>query len=458
MIDHVGHGFAEYTEPRLPHVSEEDFKTFRHVIESTYRYHDLMLGRWLELANEDTTVIVLSDHGFYHGEARPLAERGRLSGERPEGVHKNPLIWHRLHGVFVARGPNIKADSLAYGASLLDVAPTILALLGLPVAEDFEGKVLTQIFKEPVQVDSVPTFEDPHPDDGVHRGVAAEEKDPWAAQEALRQLVELGYIDAADEDGAKARAGAVEARDSHLAQIHFAAGRHAEALELLKGLAQRSEDPSYLCRAVMCLLALGSVGEAETILKEVLVKVPHYGLARMLAGQAALAKGEVEEAERIFRELQQAETQMPALHNQMGALYLRRGRWVEAAALFRKALEADPDLADAHDGLGVALRHLGEFEDSVFEHMRAVSLQHDRAQTHINLGISLARSRQFNWAIRAFEVAAELAPAEPYPHRCLARIYRRMLPDREKARGHLLRARDLRRKLGSATPAFRDGV
>ena len=288
--------------------------------------------------------------------------------------------------------------------------------------------------------------------------VSPRRKNPWAAQEALHQLAELGYIDAPDGDGAKARATAVEARESHLAQIHFAARRFADSLEMVRSLARRSDDPSYRAREVMCLLSMGSVAEAEPILQELMAKVPHYGLAKMLAGQVALLQGKEEEAERILRELYETEVEMPVLHNQMAGTYLRRGRWTEAAALFRKALEADPDFAEAHDGLGVALRHLGQYEDSVFEHMRAVSLQHDRAQTHINLGISLARSRQYNWAIRAFEVAAELAPAEPYPHRCLARIYRRRIPDREKARRHLLHARDLRRKLGPATPAFRDGV
>ncbi|MEO5720790.1 MAG: alkaline phosphatase family protein [Chthoniobacterales bacterium] len=458
MIDHVGHGFVEYAPPQMPHVSDDDFLTFGHIIESTYRYHDLMLGRWLELVGEETTVIVLSDHGFYHGDSRPLAERGRLSGERPAGVHQNPLIWHRLHGVFAARGPGLRKDALVHGASLLDVAPTILTLLGLPVPNDFEGKVLKQIFRNPVPIESVPSMEAPHPDDGVHRGAPAEETDPWAAQEALRQLAELGYIDSADGDGAKARAGAVEAHDSHLAQIHFSARRFAEALDIVRSLAERSADPSYPARQVMCLLALGRIEEAEPILQKLLVEFPQYGLARMLAGQAALIQGKEAEAEDIFRQVIETDTEMPALHNQMGGIYLRRGRWEEAAALFRKAIEAEPDMADAHDGLGVALRHLKKYEDSVFEHMRAVSLQHDRAQTHVNLGISLARSRQFNWAIRAFEVAAELEPAEPYPHRCLARIYRRMLPDREKARQHLLHARDLRRALGPATPAFRDGV
>ena len=370
----------------------------------------------------------------------------------------NPLVWHRTHGLFVASGPGINSDMLMHGASLLDVAPTILAVLGLPVPDDFEGKVLTQIFSSPIEIQSSPSLEPAHPDDGVHRGAAPEEKDPWAAQQALKQLADLGYIEALDGDAAKAQQSAIEARDSHLAQVYFAEARFEEALVLLRDLTQRSQDPSYPCRVVMCLLALSHVDEAESILQKVLSDVPHYGLAKMLAGQIALLNDREAEAELAFKELKEAEAQMPSLHNQLAIVYLRQRRWKEAAALFRSALKADPDFADAHDGLGVALRHLGQLEDSVYEHMRAVSLQHERPQTHINLGISLVRTRQIDWAIRAFTVATELAPTQPYPHRCLARVYRKIRPDYEKARYHLLRARELRRKLGSVTPSLRHGA
>ena len=251
---------------------------------------------------------------------------------------------------------------------------------------------------------------------------------------------------------------AVEARDSHLAQVYFAAGRYAEALVLLEQLVACSTDPSYPCRKAMCLLALNRVPEAEAILQTVTTELPHYALARMLLGQTALMKGETAEAEAIFAQLRESEAEMPALHSQVGTVYLRRQRWAEAAELFRKALEADPDLAEAHDGLGVALRHLGQVEDSGHEHMQAVALQHDRPQSHINLGISLTRANQIEWAIRAFNVAADLAPNEPYPHRCLSRIYRRIKPDHAKARHHLLLARDLRRGLRGKVPAFRQGA
>ena len=35
------------------------------------------------------------------------------------------------------------------GATLLDVAPTVLTLLGLPVGEDMQGKVLVNAFAQP---------------------------------------------------------------------------------------------------------------------------------------------------------------------------------------------------------------------------------------------------------------------------------------------------------------------
>lgn len=458
MIDHVGHDFAEYGPPRMEHVSEDDFKIYSNVMESTYRYHDLMLGRWLELIDDQTAVILLSDHGFYHGAGRPLAERARLSGERPQGVHSNPLIWHRLHGVFVAQGPGIKADSLVHSASLLDVAPTILSLLDLPVPNDFEGKVLTAIFENEVDLKITPSLEEPHPDDGVHRSAPVEEKDPWAAQQAVAQLVELGYVDSPAGDIAQGVAAAVESHDSHLAQIYFSTGRFAEALELLDRLTSQSADPSFPARQAMCLVGLRRFEEAEVIVQKVLASNPYYGLAKMLSGQIAAMRGKTAEAETIFKELHRAEADMPALHAQLGSICLQQRRWQEAAEFFRRALEADPDLPEAHDGLGVALRHLGEVEEAINEHMLAVSLLHDRPQSHINLGLSLVRGRQIDWAIRAFTVATELAPSQPYPHRCLARIYRKIRPDYEKARHHLLRARQLRRELDGRTPLFRQGV
>ena len=125
----------------------------------------------------------------------------------------------------------------------------------------------------------------------------------------------------------------------------------------------------------------------------------------------------------------------------------------EAEAAFRKALDREEENAEAHDGLGVVFRRQGQYEDAVYEHTRAAALLHHRAQTHVNLGLALTMSHQYDWAVRAFSIAIELAPRNPFPHRCLSHLYGRILNDPEKARTHLATAVELRRQLIAATKA-----
>jgi predicted AlkP superfamily phosphohydrolase/phosphomutase len=53
---------------------------------------------------------------------------------------------HRLHGIVIARGPAFKSGAEIANARLIDIAPTLLHLLDVPVPEDMDGKVLTSIF------------------------------------------------------------------------------------------------------------------------------------------------------------------------------------------------------------------------------------------------------------------------------------------------------------------------
>lgn len=49
-IDHFSHAFMAYNPPRQPNVPEPDFEMYREVMRGVYRFHDLMLGRLLEIA------------------------------------------------------------------------------------------------------------------------------------------------------------------------------------------------------------------------------------------------------------------------------------------------------------------------------------------------------------------------------------------------------------------------
>jgi predicted AlkP superfamily phosphohydrolase/phosphomutase len=107
-----------------------------------------------------------------------------------------PVVWsslrrmegtHRLEGVFAAGGENIRAGAEVKG-QLADIAPTLLTMLGLPVPEDMEGRVLTDAFKNPPQVEY----------EKSEASQVAEKEEVYsdAEKEALtRRLADLGYLE-----------------------------------------------------------------------------------------------------------------------------------------------------------------------------------------------------------------------------------------------------------------------
>lgn len=439
-IDHFGHAFMEFRPPRMAHVSDEDARAFGGVMDACYRFHDLLLARLLHLAGDDATVIILSDHGFHSGALRPRVFFD--SNGKKVGPGANPVAWHRPQGVLAAAGPGIKRAQTIYGTSLLDVCPTILTLLGVPVGRDMDGSVITHMFEATPHVETVPTHEAPHERDGVHRGAAVD--DPYAASEVLRQLAELGYIEEPTGDKEQMLAAVLRDRKFALAQVHETCGRAAEAERLLRELYQQDPAPDRRARLAANLAAQGKVGEAEELLAAVPDDPGMHPLATALRAQIQYARADFAGAEARLLKLLELGVRLPGLNLQLGKVRLKRGDWAGAAEAFGKAVEADLDDAEAHDGLGVALRVQGRLEDAVYHHMRSIALVHDRADTHVHLGMALASLRRTEWALKAFQTAAELAPRSPFPHRCLAQVYRKLVGDEARAREHVRRALELR--------------
>ena len=53
---------------------------------------------------------------------------------------------HRLDGILIARGKPFRKGIEVEGARLIDMAPTILHLMGQPVPDDMDGRVLEELF------------------------------------------------------------------------------------------------------------------------------------------------------------------------------------------------------------------------------------------------------------------------------------------------------------------------
>jgi Flp pilus assembly protein TadD len=91
--------------------------------------------------------------------------------------------------VLAAWGPRVRRASGRGDASLFDVAPTVLALLGLPRDSKMAGRVLRDWFEE------VPTAPPSRgPVSVAVRRVAARETSPREAEEYAKKLLALGYL------------------------------------------------------------------------------------------------------------------------------------------------------------------------------------------------------------------------------------------------------------------------
>ncbi len=141
-IDVVGHRYWRFREPRKfrsPPTAEE-IPRFAPVIERYYEYSDELVGEILARRRPGDTFLVLSDHGFH----------ARGHRDAPAGV-------------LIAAGANVAKGAALPRARLMDIAPTVLALLGLPVADDMDGVVLEDLFTEGWRRgyprDTVPTYD-----------------------------------------------------------------------------------------------------------------------------------------------------------------------------------------------------------------------------------------------------------------------------------------------------------
>ena len=106
-----------------------------------------------------------------------------------------PTGDHRAEGVLIASGPAIREGAKPSGATLLDIAPTVLHLLGVPVPGDMDGRVLEEILDPSVAPTGANENEADHdsspPDEGDAVGVAYSEEEDAAIQQ---RLADLGYL------------------------------------------------------------------------------------------------------------------------------------------------------------------------------------------------------------------------------------------------------------------------
>ncbi len=132
-LDRVEHYLWRYREAKKFFLVPEDQKRkFGKTIDAYYCWLDDQLAGLVEDATDRANIVLLSDHG--HGPVF-LGSRGK-SGDHLDGPE----------GILVMAGPQIRPASAPDlpPPHVRDIAPTLLYLLGLPVAGNLPGRILTE--------------------------------------------------------------------------------------------------------------------------------------------------------------------------------------------------------------------------------------------------------------------------------------------------------------------------
>jgi len=98
--------------------------------------------------------------------------------------------FHRRDGVLLAAGPGISVSDETVQGSVMDIAPTALYLLGLPIPEDLEARLLEEVLETAMLREHPPAAGPPLPArEAAEAALSAEDR--AKVEERLR---ELGYL------------------------------------------------------------------------------------------------------------------------------------------------------------------------------------------------------------------------------------------------------------------------
>ena len=170
LVDKTCHAALRYSELADDHAgaTTDQVKRFGRVVSEAYREVDAAVGE-LVAGAAGADVVVVSDHGFQ-------LEGGQYGHDRAPA------------GVFLAAGPSFRRGRVD-GVSVYDVLPLLMALKGLPVAEDLPGHVPSVLSASAPAATRIASY-------GPRRALASKAVEGTAAADAamLERLKALGYL------------------------------------------------------------------------------------------------------------------------------------------------------------------------------------------------------------------------------------------------------------------------
>lgn len=352
-----------------------EFKFYKGVLSITCRILDNMLHQLAALAGKDATVMLVSAHG------------ARTQGVPPGGFGRGDQeAWKSPYGIFAARGPNLARDALLHGAGVLDVAPTILTCLGLPIGDDMEGRVLIEAFRAAPEITRV---------------------DSWDSQIGIRPRPN---VENPPPDNPAATAWRRES-DWQFVQSAMEAGRYSEVLPVLDRLFREFPERVEVGYALFqCQLALNQLSGASDTLEVVLESIPAGVTSLLPRAELAIAKKDSLQARTLVAELIRLNPTHPMALRRLGLLLLRLREWDALEQIANRALDLDQQDPIAWLGLAAAQLRKGKPKEAEASAARAIGLKYFLPDAHFILARALVAQGRWREAHDAMQALLKIQP------------------------------------------------
>jgi arylsulfatase A-like enzyme/Flp pilus assembly protein TadD len=355
---------------------------------------DAAVGRLLGALRQqklyaNTAIVVVADHGESLG----------AHGEETHGIF---LYDETIHVPLLVKLPEGESATkrVAARVRVVDVAPTLLEIAGVPVPSQMQGQSLLRVAKTGAGADQ-PAFSR---SDLPQRGFGWSALESWRASRYLyiRAPKPELYDLTADPGATRNLAQSSKATlDTMAAQLESFDRR-------FNGEAGKPSGPELSSTEMQKLASLGYVGLQKSA----------------SAGAAATGtdpKDKIVTANKVIE----------------AALMSAQGKADRAVSALQPVVSADPGSFLAQYALGSALAQKGQYAEAVKCLHKAVELQPDSAWAHYEIGSSLLKTGDLKTAAVHLEIAAGRLPALGDAHLKLAEAYEKLgrAADAKKERG-----------------------
>ncbi|MGO9273379.1 MAG: sulfatase-like hydrolase/transferase [Terriglobia bacterium] len=413
----------------------------------------------------------LRESGFYQTSVIGLmADHGEGLGEHGEKTHGFFVYNSTLHVPLLIKIPGIQPRAIESEASLVDVMPTLLEALGIPIPANVQGRSLLREIQGQSHLAGASLLYSETYLPLLHFG--------WSPLRGL-QSQGVKYIDAPRPELYDTHTDPHELKNLFNSRKTLASAMHGRLDVLIRrftpktGNAAEKEltDPALLER--LRSLGYAAVGEGHfsgaggKALPDPKDRVQVYELfaEAMEDGQ----RGRYQESLHKLDEAQKTEPNLMPIRYLKALDYYRLKDFPRASENFQSTLDLDPKFALAAYYLGLTRVQMGDLDRAIASFQHALDLDPTNFTAAYDLGAALLKQKHVDDAVQAFQRAVAINPDYAQAHEALGELYlyqghaedaaraleraAQLAPDSQKAHYNLGRAYQA---LGRAADAERE--